>query len=215
MTRSEIIARFREENSEITARVITDAVLNSWLKQGNLDFCIKTRCIVDQAGTTIETEEDDTYYDLTSKITNFYDIDNFPASGVTYNNRRLDKKTMVQLDMESTLWRERPSGTPKAWFRRGKYLYLDRPVGSAEEDIIVYAVLLPDDFITDVAPFNSLQHLEAFHYALVLYLNMRAKGKIGKREDAVKAMAEYLDYVRWTKSEIGGGKYGPRFYRPR
>ncbi len=215
MDRSDIVDKFREENPEITVRVITNTVLNSWLLEGNLDFCIKTRCIVDQDGTTIETTEDETYWDLTDEIDNFYDIDSWPGSGVTYNGKKLDKKTMAELDMESPTWRDRSSGTPLAWYRRGKYLYVDRPIGSAAEDIKVYSVLLPDDFDSDVAPFNALTHLEAFHYALVLYLQGRAKGKVGKREDKASAMLEYLDYARWVKSELGGGKFGNIYFRPK
>jgi len=215
MTRTEIIDQFRQENPEITARVITNTVLNSWLLFGDKDFCAKTRCIVDQDGTTIETEEDDTYYDLTSEIDKFFDIDIWPGSGVLYNGIKIKKKTMAELDMEARSWRDRASGTPKAWYRRGKYLYLDRPIDSNEYDITVYAVLISDDWNTNVAPYNQLQHLENFHYGMVLWLQWKAKAKVGKREDALKAMAEYMDYIKWAKNELGGNKYGRIFFRPR
>ena len=41
MNRTQIISRFREDNPEITTRVITDAVLQEWLKIGNLEFACR------------------------------------------------------------------------------------------------------------------------------------------------------------------------------
>ena len=70
MIRSEIVDRFRQENTEIPARVISDAVLESWLIQGDKEFCAETRCIVDQ-GTTITTVANEQYWDLASKIPKF------------------------------------------------------------------------------------------------------------------------------------------------
>ena len=216
MTRTEVIDQFRQENPEITARVITNTVLNSWLLFGDKDFCAKTRCIVDQAGTTISTSENDTYWDLTSKITSFYDIDEYPGGGALYNNKPLTKTTIAELDKDTNGgWRNYSSGTPKKYFRRGKYLYVERAIDSEEDDLIVYAVLISDDWDSNVAPYNELTHLENFHYGMVLWLQWKAKAKIGKREDALKAMAEYLDYVKWAKRELGGGKYGNIFFRPR
>lgn len=214
MTRSEIVSQFREENPEITSRVITDTVLNSWLLFGDKDFCSRTRCIVDQDGTTISTTEDDQYYDLTSEITSFFDIDEYPGGGVTYNDKRLTMTTIAELDRESPNWRSRDNGTPKKYYRRGPYMYLDRPVGSDEYDIKVYAVLKSNDFDSDVAPYNELTHLEPFHYGLVKWLKWKAKEKIGKRQDAIKAQAEYVDYTKWVKLELGGGKYGPIYLAP-
>jgi len=212
MIRSELVAKFREENPEITKRVITDVVLYSWLEEGNREICAKTRCIVDQDGTTIETSEDDQSWDLTNVIDKFYDIDSYPASVVVYNGKRLDKKTMAQLDAEKINWRSASSGIPKAYYRRGKWLYLDRPINEAADDLIIYAVLIPDDFNDDVMPFNQLEYLENFHYSLIYYLQKRAKMKIGKSDEEVKALAEYDAYIRWMKSELGGGKYSAITY---
>jgi len=208
MTRLEIVTKFRQENPEITERVLTDPVLHSWLEEGNREVCSMTRCIIDQDGTTIETAENDTHYDLTQRIDNFGDIDSYPGSGITYNGKRIDEKTMAQLDQESPNWRARSSGTPKAYYRRGKWIYLDRPVDSNEEDIKVYSVLIPDDFDDDAkTPFNELTYLEPFHYSLIYYLQKRAKMKIGKTGEEVKALQEYDRYIKWMKKEIGGGKY--------
>lgn len=213
MTRSEIVQMFRDECPEITSRVITDATLYNWCLVGDKRFCAETRCIVDKEGTTITTAADEDNWDLESKITNFYDIDDFPGSGVLYNGVRLTKCTMAELDTDSKKWRSRDSGTPKKWFRRGKYLYVDRPVDSNAYDITVYSVLVSDDWNADVAPFNQLGYLEPFHEGMVLYLKMRAKAKIEKPEDAERAAGEYVGYVQWVKRQLGGNKYGPIYYR--
>lgn len=213
MIRSEIIERFREECPEATSRVISDAVLYSWCELGDKQFCSETRCIVDQDGTTITTAENDYYWDLMSNITNFYDIDDYPGSGVLYNDKRLSKSSMGELDMESPTWRDWSSGTPKKWYRRGKYLYVDRKIDSNAYDLKVYAVLISDDWNTDVMPFNQLTYLEPFHEAMVLFLIKKAKAKLGKEEEGVKAQAEYTAFVRWAKTQLGGNKFAPIYFR--
>ena len=215
MIRSAIVERFRTENPEITSRVITDALLYNWCEDGDKAFCAETRCIVDQDGTQWLTAVADEYYDLTSKITNFYDIDTWPGSGVLYNGKALTKTTMAELDMESSNWRANSNGTPKKWYRRGKYLYLDRPIDTASLYVKVYAVLISDDWTTDVAPYNALTYLEIFHPAMILYLTKRAKSKIGKEQEAIAAQAEYNNFTAWAKVQLGGNKFGVTHFVPR
>jgi len=208
MTRLEIKDMFRVDNQEIPDNVVTDAQLNNWLQIGDKEVCAATRCIVDQDGTTIETAEDDEYYDLTAYIEKFYDIDAYPASGITYNAKRIEEKTMAELDAESPSWRSRSSGTPRAYYRRGKWIYLDRPIDSNAYDIKVYSVLISDDFDDDdKLPFNQLPWLEPFHNAMVLYIQKRAKEKVGKPGEGQKAKQEFSEYIAWMAKEIGGGKY--------
>lgn len=213
MTRSEIIESFRVQNPEITSRVITDSQLYSFCEEGDKMFCAETRCIVDQDGTEWDTAVNDEYYDLTSKITNFYDIDDYPGSGVLYNGERIIKTTMAELDMDSKSWRARSAGTPKKWYRRGKYIYVDRPIDTASLKFKVYAVLISDDWNADVAPFNQRTELEPFHESMVLYLTMRCKNKIGKPEEAIMARQEFAEYMKWAKRQLGGNKYSPVYYR--
>jgi hypothetical protein len=216
MTRAEILKTFRAENPEITERVISDTILNSWLKEGNRNVCAQTRCIVDQDGTTISTNEDDERFDLSVNIDNFYDIDEFPGSGVLYNSKKIDKTTMADLDTEDESWRNRTAGTPKKWYRRGKWLCLDRPIDSNEYDLTVYAVLRPNDFDADTkTPFNELDYLEPFHFSLVLYIQWKAKAKVGKPQDATKAEQEYMAYIAYMKKSIGGNKFGPIRFVPK
>ncbi len=215
MIRSEIVQTFRDQCPEIPSRVISDTTLHAFLQAGDKNFCAITRCIVDQDGTTITTALNDKYFNLETEITNFYDIDDYPGSGVLYNGKRLTKTTMGELDMEDINWRARSAGTPKKWYRRGKYLYLDRPIDSAADDLIIYAVLISNDWITDVAPYNQWTSLEPYHDAMVLYLIKRAKAKVGKPEEATAAENEYLSYCKWAKSQIGGNKFGPIHFVPR
>jgi hypothetical protein len=88
---------FRDENPDRTERVATDVVLQGWCKVGDKDVCARTRCIVDQDGTTIATAENAQSFDLVHYIPKFYDIDKFQGGGVTYNGKRLDEKTMDQI----------------------------------------------------------------------------------------------------------------------
>ena len=208
MIRSEIITKFREENSELTERSLPDTILYSWLEEGNREICALTRCIVCQNGTTIETSEDDQCYDLSDKIDNFFMIDTYSGSGVLYNGKRLEEKTMSQLDQKSPNWRSRSSGTPKAFYQRGKWLYLDRPIDSNTEDIVVYCVLRPNDFNDDVMPFNELEHLIPYHYAFLYYRQKRAEARIGKTGEEVKALQEYDRYISNMKKKLIGSRSG-------
>jgi len=45
-------------------------------------------------------------------------------------------------------------------------------------------------------------------------LQMRAKAKVGKASEAKTAKNEYLEYVSWMKSMLGGGKYVKYNFRP-
>jgi hypothetical protein len=219
MTRTEIIARFREENPEITDRVITDAVIRSWCVVGNQEICARARLIVHDQ--TFDATEDEDAYDLTNKLTRFFDIDEFPGGGVSRidsdeNERRLKKKSIAELDDMSSSWRTADSGTPRYYYRRGKYLHLYPAPDDSIDSIHVYFVQIAEDFDDDnKTPYNQLTHLEPFHYGIVKYLTWRAKAKVGKPADAAVAMTEYLDYIKWIKTEIGGGKHGPIFLRPK
>lgn len=214
MIRSEILQMFRDENTDIPSRVIADTVLQEWLVVGDKEFCAETRCIVD-VGTTITTVVNEQFWDLEAEIPKFYDIDIQSTSGVTYNAEALKKTSMSELDMESKSWRSRSAGVPKKWFRRGKYLWFDRKVDSAADDIVVYSVLISDDWITDIQPYNALDYLSPFHSAMVLYLTRRAKAKVGKPEEAAAALAEYGAYMKWCRSQLGATNFGEIYFRKR
>lgn len=214
MIRSEIIEQFRSDYPEIDSRVVEDSMLYKWCEIGDKEFCAAVRCIVDN-GTTITTAENDQSYVLTDEISKFYDINDYPGSGILYNNKRLKKTTMAALDEESLTWRDRTSGTPKKWYRVGNTLYLDRPIDFNAEDLIIYSALISDDWNSDVAPFNQLTYLEPFHFAMVLYLAKRAKAKIAKPEDSAKAHLEYVAYIKWVKGQLGGDKYAPIYFTPK
>ncbi len=212
MTRQEIQERFRQENPEITDRVITDSVLDSWCLVGDKEICAKARLIKAVEAITSVTGADT--INLTNEISNFYDIDELPGGGVCYNNKRLRMVTMAQLDSERPNWRTADNGTPKDYFRFNNEITFNCPASSAVT-VHIYSILLSNDFDDDnILPFNQYTYLEPFHYSLVLYLTMRAKFKIGKPDEQVNAMAEYENYIKWMKTEIQRGTYAEIQMRP-
>lgn len=214
MTRAEIIAMFRTENPEITDRVISDALLHEWCKVGDKEICAITRCIVSY-GDTISTSEDDEYIILTDHISKFYDIDEYPGGGVAYNGKRIYLTTKAKLDNNCLSWRSRSSGTPKEYFRRGDRIYFDRPIDSNAYDLTVDSILISDDFDDDAKlPYNGLTYLEPFHYGINKYLQWKAKEKIDKESNALKAKNEFYAYAKLMRETISGGIYGPIEFRP-
>ncbi len=210
MNRADIVQIFRTENPEITSRVITDSLLYDWCKQGDKEICAITRCIV--GDTTFTCAEDDEYWDLTVKIPKFYDIDEYPGGGVSYDDDRLTLTTIAELDNKSSGWRTRSSGEPKNYFRRGKHIYTDRPCLEAKS-IHIYTILISDDFDSDTdKPYNNLTYLEPFHYGINKYLQWKAKEKIGKQSEASTAKNEFFDFTKWMKSMLGGNKFSPITY---
>ena len=206
MNRTQIIERFREDNPEITTRVITDAILQAWLKIGNLEFACAARLI--STVTTFSAEVDVAEYDLTTRVTNFFDIDEMPGGGIAFNDKRLTFTTRAELDQRTRSWRGYSSGTPRKYYRRNQYFYFERDP-SVASDITIDAIIKPDSFDDDSkTPFNELTYLEPFHYGLVLYLTMRAKSKVGKLEEFQAAFAEYSAYAKATKKTVQGGKIG-------
>jgi len=208
MNRSEIKTRFREENPEITDRVITDAVLDSWLLEGNLNFAIRAR-IIQKKDTFTPAIGEGGYgneWDLTDKISDFFDIDEYPGGGVAHNDLPLKKTTVAKMDAEDETWRTQSNGTPDEYYRWGQWLGVDYPVSNTD-DITVYYIALPEDFDDDgKTPFNQLANLTPYHYALVLYLTMRAKSKVGKPQEKMAAAAEYAGYIQWVKTMLAGGR---------
>jgi len=205
MTRTEIIAKFRAENPEITIRVLPDVTLHSWLIEGNKEVAVKTRCVT--ADTTFHSIDGTRNYDLTDEIENFYDIDEYPGGGVAYDNDRLDPTTISELDKDEPSWREYAEGTPLKYYLRNGVLWFERTPSTSSKDIEVYSVCMPEDFNNDaLTPFNEILILAPFHYVLVLYLQKRAKMTVGKPGEEIKAQQEYDGYVKWMKTELSGMK---------
>lgn len=206
MIRTEIISTMRQESPDITERVLSDVQCNTMLIQGNLDVCTKTRCIYDDF--SFNSEVGISSYDLTSKIPKFYDIDEYPGGGVNYDDQRITKSTIAELDSDDPGWRNSSNGIPQKYFRRGKWLKFDIAPDEVKS-IIISAIIIPDQFNDDnISPFNGLTYLEPFHYSLVLYLRWKGKINLGKQEDMVIAQREYLDYCKWIKQQLGGHTYG-------
>lgn len=218
MTRSEIIARFRSENPDITERVATDVVLNNFCLDADKIICAITRCIVTDVAfdSIVTTSVYSTRYDLTDRIDKFYDIDELPGGGVSYDDDPLTKTTVAELDILTPSWRTNAAGTPKKYYRRGKWLYFDRPVETAGEEIRVYAVLVSDDFDNDAkTPFNERTDLEPFHSGIISYLIWKTKPKVAKPGEAATAEKDFYSFAEFMKKTISGGKLSQIHFRPR
>lgn len=210
MILTEILDLFRAENSELTERVISDVLLKLWAKQGDKEICAITRCIVgDYTFDSIATTSVyNTRFDLTEKIPKFYDIDDFPGGGVSFDDVPLIKTTVAGLDAEEDGWRTNSAGTPDKYYRRGKYLYFNCPISTADKEIRVYVVLVSDDFIgDDSTPYNGLTYLEPYHYGIVKFLQWKAKAKVGKPGEGQIGEKEFATYANWMKIQIGGNKF--------
>ncbi len=212
MTRAEIRNSFRDLCPDVTDAVLSDTACNSILLVGDKEVCGKTRCIVGDYTWTCVAE--DQYWDLTAKIPKFYAIDDFPGGGVYYDDDPLDLTTIAQLNNEYPSWKSRASGSPDKYFMRGKTLWVDRKIKTADT-VQVYYVSVSDDFNSDdIEPFNQLTYLEPYHNALVLYLIYRAKSLKGKQAEALAAKAEYDSFLQWMRTEINASKKGVRYLRP-
>lgn len=204
MTRREIKDKFRAENPEISARVITDGVLDDWMKAANVEICAFTRCIVANEPQVIASEEDVQFYDL-SEIDRFYDIDDLSGGGVYYDGVPLKRTTASEMNFISRGWRSWPSGIPLRYWRRGKYLWLDRKPDDDDIDIEVDCVLIPNDFDNDdEQPFDDLGHLQPYHDGISKYLQWRAKAKVGKSDEAAIAVKDYKEYCLWMRKLVRG-----------
>lgn len=213
-TRLEIREQFRIENPELTDRVITDTQLNIWCKAANKEICAITRCIVSNVSATFNTEASTKYYDLSDIIYKFFDIDDIPGGGVYYDDVPLKKATPAEMNQLSRNWRSAANGTPKKYWRRGKYLWL-HPTPDAAQDVDVDSILLPDDFDSDLEmPYNDLEHLSPYHDGIQKHLQARAKAKVGKQEEATIAKKDYSDYVSWMKRMVAGYSHAAIYQRP-
>ena len=206
MNRADMRTRFRAENPEITERVITDDVLNGWMLDGDKDICAGTRCIVSNTPETFSAVEDTQYYDLTAEITRFFDIDEYPGGGVWFDNQPLTKATESEMNYILRNWKSADSGTPRKYFRRGKYLWFDYAPDSTDT-IAVSTVYISDDFDDDTdTPYNGLSYLQPYHPGVLKYIQWKAKQKVGKDQEAAKAELEYQTFIRRMRKNIRGAQ---------
>lgn len=219
MIMSDIIQRFRDENPELDANVISDATLMSWLLDGDLETCTRVR-LINSEGTQITAVANQSTYDLTNTTSLFLDIDESVGGGLAYYNtsgnyKRIYPVTKAWLDNNNAQWRTASSGTPRYYYRYGKNIVVYPKPDSTISYFTVDLILLSNPFNNlNIMPFNQLPYLAPFHASLKLYLMWRAKIKIGKSEESDTALKAYSAYTDWMIKTIGGGKYGPMEFRP-
>lgn len=216
---SDIIQRFRDENPELDANVIPDNTLMSWLLVGDLEICTKVR-LINQEGFVVTSVPSQSKYNLTSISPLFLDIDESIGGGVAYYNtsgnyKRIYPKTKAWLDNNSSQWRTATTGVPRYYYRYGNSIIVYPTPSSVVSYFTIDCILLSNPFNNlNIMPFNQLPYLAPFHQSLVLYLQWRAKIKIGKADESDTALKAYDGYVQWMIATIGGGKYGEIEFRP-
>jgi len=216
MDRATLRSRFRGENPELTERVVTDIVLNGWMLDADKDVSAFTRCVISNVPETFDSVEDDQYYDLTGNISKFFDIDEYPGGGVWYDDEPLTKCSESEMNYILRNWKTADSGTPKKYFRRGKYLWFDYAPAADDVEIAISTVYVSDDFDSDGAtPYNGLSYLEPFHQAVLKYMQWKGKMKVGKDDEELMAAKEYYTYIKRMKKAIQGGQNNIAYMIPR
>lgn len=214
MTRAELREKFRAENPEITDRVITDSVLNSWMVTANEEVCVETRCIVSEESAVINSIEGTQKYDLEENISRFLDLDDLPGGGVYYNGVPLKKSSPGEENYLNKRWKSASNGIPKRYWKRGKFLWLNVPPDTDDVEIEVDCVLIPVEVNSDDDEFfEGLGHLQPFCDSINKYLQWRTKQKVGKYEEANVAHQDYLTYLGWMRKKVKAGKYGAIFLK--
>lgn len=219
MLMSDIIQRFRDENPELDANVIPDNTLMSWLLVGDLEICTKVR-LINQEGFVVPSVPNQSKYNLTTISPLFLDIDESIGGGLAYYNtsgnyKRIYPKTKAWLDNNNSQWRTATSGIPRYYYRYGNSIIVYPTPSSVVSYFTIDCILLSNPFNNlNIMPFNQLPYLAPFHQSLVLYLQWRAKIKIGKADESDTALKAYDGYVQWMIDHVGGGKYGEIEFRP-
>ncbi len=218
MLMSDIIQRFREENPELDQSTISDATLMSWLLIGDQEVCMDQRLITIENVPFASVPGQNTY-SLTNLSPLFFDINESYGGGLVYYNisqyKRIYPQTKAWLDNNYAQWRTAQTGTPRWYYRSGSNIVMYPSPNSSIVNFNIDLVLLSNPFNNlSIMPYNQIPYLAPFHYALVLYLEWRAKIKIGKYEEGKAAYMLYQQYCQWMRKTIQGGRQGVIEFRP-
>lgn len=218
MLMSDIIQRFRDENPEIDVNVIPDATLMGWLLVGDQEVCMDQRLVTTE-NVNIPSVTGQSTYSLTALNSLFFDINESYGGGLVYYNanyyKRVYPQTKAWLDNNMSQWRTASTGTPRWYYRSGSNIVVYPTPDDTVVNFNIDLVLLSNPFIQlNQMPYNQLPYLAPFHYALVLYLQWRAKIKVGKEEEGMAAYKLYQVYLQWMRKTIQGGRQGVIEFRP-
>lgn len=219
MLMSDIIQRFRDENPELDQTVIPDATLMSWLLVGDQEVCMDQRLIV-QENVSFNAVQGTNTYSLTTLNPLFFDINESYMGGLVYYNtsgsyKRIYPQSKAWLDNNMSQWRTAAQGTPRWYYRSNSSVVVYPTPDNTIKNFNIDLVLLSNPFNNlGIMPYNQLPYLAPFHYALVLYLQWRAKIKIGKDDEGMTAYKTYQFYLQWMRKTIQGGRQGVIEFRP-
>lgn len=219
MLMSDIMQRFRDENPELDQSTISDTTLQAWLLIGDQEVCMDQRLITVE-NVNIPAVTGHNQYNLTSLNSFFYDINESYSGGLVYYNntgyyKRIYPQSKAWLDNNYSQWRTATDGTPRWYYRQNNYIVVYPTPDSTIVNFNIDLVLLSNPFINlNQVPYNAYAYLAPFHYALVLYLQWRAKIKIGKDEEGMAAYKLYQQYLQWMRKYVQGGRMGVIEFRP-
>ena len=219
MLMSDIIQRFRDENPELDQSTIPDATLQSFLLIGDQEVCMDQRLVTIE-NVNIPVIAGQNTYSLTALNSLFFDINESYGGGLVYYNtsgyyKRVYPQTKAWLDNNYSQWRTAQTGVPRWYYRSGSNIVVYPTPDSTVSYMNVDLVLLSNPFTQlNQTPYNQIPYLAPFHYALVVYLQWRAKIKIGKDEEGKAAYALYQQYLQWMRKTLQGGRYGTIEFRP-
>ncbi len=186
-----LVSEFPWETSDV-------ALVIGWFNDGQKDVARKTKCLKKYSYTP--SVKDQQEYDL-STLTGFLEIDR--QGGVTYDGLRLDPVTIDELDFTKAKWRNADSGTPKYYYKRGKYIGLYPKPSETGKSIGVYCSYMPTDMANSGdQPFDGVVEFVPYHDLPLLYAIGLAK--FGKGQFATKelALAEYTARMTAMKNEL-------------
>jgi hypothetical protein len=175
---------------ETTAGFWTDAQLNYWLNEGNLDLAARLEDL--EASDTQSTAASDYQYDLPTDCIKVKRVqyDSFPLAFIGYND--LNKYEAVGDPSTSE------TGTPQYFYLWNNDIFL-YPTPTAIKNLTIQYYKRPATMDEDT---DTPEHASQFHNLIVYYAVYKALVKDTLFTDADRMMGQYLNGVAEAKSQM-------------